>query len=97
MGQEDPAAFTAAFLKGFLPGYFSEFDLDPKWFREIPLFMKRREIDLYAVIHRSFDVENLDDPWCIWYLEGRKERLDNGIPYLAYDFEGFDLQAYLQP
>lgn len=26
-------------------------------------FMKLREIDLYTVIHRSFDVNNLDDPW----------------------------------
>lgn len=92
MGQEDPAEFTEKFLSGFLPGYFSEYDLESKWFREIPLFMKRREIDLYAVIHRSFDVENLDDPWCIWYLNGRKERLEKQIPYLDFDFEDLDLK-----
>ena len=94
MGQEDPAGFTDYFLTGFLPGYFSEYDLGSNWFREIPLFMKRREIDLYAVIHRSFDMENLDDPWCIRYLDGRKERLEEGIPYLDFEFADLDLQKY---
>lgn len=90
MGQEDPGAFTEHFLNGFLPGYFAAYPLEQKWFKEIPLFMKMRELDLYAVIHRSFDVENLDDPWCLWYLDGRAERLPAGIPYLDFDFAGFD-------
>jgi len=94
MGQEDPASFTDNFLSGFLPGYFSEYDLGQEWFREIPYFMKRREIDLYAVIHRSFDVDDLDDPWCSWYLDGRKERLEKGIPYLDFDFANLDLKKY---
>lgn len=93
MGQEDPVAFTKGFLKGFLPGYFSAYPLDDKWFREIPLFMKMRELDLYAVIHRSFDVENLEDPWCLWYLDGRAEKLIAGQPYLEFDFEGFDYHS----
>lgn len=95
MRQDDPAAFTENFLRGFLPGYFSANSLDPKWFCEIPHFMKLREIDLYAVIHRSFDVENLEDPWCAWYLDGRKEGLENEIPYLDYDFESFDVRQYI--
>lgn len=94
LGQEDPEGFTAEFLGGFLPGYFSAYQLDPSWFEHIPLFLKRREIDLYAVIHRSFDVENLTDPWCSWYLDGRKERLLERVPVLAFDFAGFDYQAY---
>jgi Ser/Thr protein kinase RdoA (MazF antagonist) len=92
MGQDDPVSFTKMFLDGFLPGYFSANHLDLKWFEHIPLFMKRRELDLYAVIHRSFDVENLDDPWCIWYLEGRKQKLENGVPYLDFDFGRYDFQ-----
>ncbi|NQS91945.1 MAG: phosphotransferase [Chloroflexi bacterium] len=94
MGQEDPGSFTEKFLTGYLPGYYAEYNLDPKWFREIPLFMKLREIDLYAVIHRSFDVENLDDPWCIWYMDGRKENLEEELPYLDFDFEEFDFQQF---
>lgn len=94
MGQKDPPGFTERFLIGFLPGYFAAYPLELKWFQEIPLFMKMRELDLYAVIHRSFDVENLKDPWCIWYLDGRTDRLLAGKPYLEFDFKGFDYAAY---
>ncbi len=97
MGQEDPAGFIANFLSGFLPGYFPEYDFDPKWFLEIPLLLKQREIDLYAVIHRSFDVENLDGPWYLWYLDGRKDRLEKGIPYLTFNFADFDSRASAKP
>jgi hypothetical protein len=57
--------------------------------------MKLRELDLYAVIHRSFDVENLEDTWCIWYLDGRKERLEEGIPYLDFDFKKFPWDSFV--
>ena len=93
MGQEDPPAFTEHFLLGFLPGYFAAYPLELKWFKEIPLFMKMRELDLYAVIHRSFDVENLEDPWCLWFLDGRAERLLAGKPYLEFDFAGFEFTS----
>lgn len=94
MGQKDPAGFIEYFLSGFLPGYFSEYDLEHQWLQDIPLFMKMREIDLYAVIHRSFDVENLDDPWCVWYMDGRKERLEKEIPYLDFDFSNLDFLKF---
>jgi Ser/Thr protein kinase RdoA (MazF antagonist) len=94
MGQEDQAGFTRRFLDGFLPGYFVENHLDLHWFDKIPLFLKRRELDLYAVIHRSFDVENMDDPWCLWYMDGRKERVEAEIPYLEFDFSGLDLSEF---
>jgi len=95
MGQDDPEQFTNEFLDGFMPGYFTAYPLDIKWFQHIPRFMKMRELDLYAVIHRSFDVENLEDPWCIWYLDGRKKRLENEVPYLDFDFEKFDFSGFL--
>ena len=57
--------------------------------------MKLREIDLYAVIHRSFDINNLDDPWCAWYMNGRKEKIESGKPYLDYDFISLKIEDYL--
>ena len=94
MGQNDPDRFVREFLAGFLPGYYSKNQLDPSWFKEIPYFMKLREIDLYAVIHRSFDVSNLDDPWCMWYMDGRKEKLVSNLPYLDFDFQSFQIDSY---
>ena len=87
MWEEDPAGFTHQFMSHFLRGYSRENRLDPVWLREIPHFLKLREIDLYAVIHRSFDVENLQDPWCAGYMRGRRERLKDGVPYIDFKFE----------
>ena len=86
MAREDVLRFTRAFMADFLKGYTGENRLDAGWLGEIPSFLKLREIDLYAAIHRSFDVENLDDPWCIRFMDGRKQRIENGVPVIDFDF-----------
>ncbi|MBU1878637.1 MAG: hypothetical protein KJ734_06785, partial [Chloroflexi bacterium] len=86
MGAEDELAFTETFLTHFLRGYRRENRLDPRWLNEIPHFLKLREIDMYAIIHRSFDVDNLDDPWCERYMRDRKRRIEHDVPYLDFDF-----------
>ena len=73
-------------LPHFLEGYTSENRLDPKWLKEIPLFLKIREIDPYAVIHRSFDVNNIDNPWVAGFMKGRRERIERDVPFLDFDF-----------
>jgi Ser/Thr protein kinase RdoA (MazF antagonist) len=87
MGRDDQPDFLGEFLREFLRGYRRENDFNLEWLTLMPLFMKMREIDLYAVIHRSFDVHNLDDPWCARYMQGRKQRIEDGLPYLEVDFE----------
>jgi Ser/Thr protein kinase RdoA (MazF antagonist) len=87
VGKEDGPAFLDGFLPQFLRGYRRENRLDPAWLKEIPHFLKLREIDLYAIIHRSFDVENLDHPWCARYMRGRKQRIEAGLPFVDFDFE----------
>jgi len=89
MGEQDEGAFSEAFLTHFLAGYQRENGIWAEWLSKIPYFLKLREIDLYAVIHRSFDVKNLEDPWCRRYMEGRKERITDEIPYINYNFETF--------
>jgi Ser/Thr protein kinase RdoA (MazF antagonist) len=86
MGAPDEAAFTCQFMTHFLRGYYAANYLDPKWLKEIPHFLKLREIELYAVIHRDFDVNNIDDPWCVRYMRDRKERIARGVPFLDFDF-----------
>jgi Ser/Thr protein kinase RdoA (MazF antagonist) len=71
----------------FLKGYRRSNRLDPKWLKEVPYFLKMREIDLYAVIHRSFDVENLENQWCARFMDKRRSRIEQGIPYVDFDFE----------
>ncbi|MGB8647563.1 MAG: phosphotransferase [Anaerolineae bacterium] len=83
----DAAQFTREFMPHFLTGYRRENALDPHWLGEIPHFLKLREIDLYAVIHRSFDVDQIDNPWVKRYMSGRRERIENNTPYIDFDWE----------
>jgi hypothetical protein len=61
--------------------------LDFKWLKEIPNFLKIRETELYAVLHRDFEVNNIDNEWCARFMHNRKSRIENDIPYIDFDFE----------
>ena len=86
LGKEDVAGFIREFMHHFLAGYREENELDAVWLQEIPNFLKLREIDLYAIIHRSFDVENIDHPWVAMFMEGRRQRIEEQVPVFAFDF-----------
>jgi amicoumacin kinase len=76
------------FMSAFWSGYTSENNLPPSWLEHIPLFLRLREIDLYMLIHRSMDVDNLD-PWCASYMNGRREKIISGVSYCALDYASF--------
>jgi hypothetical protein len=48
--------------------------------------LKLREIDLFAVIHRSFDVEDIQDRWVASFMKNRKEMILNDVPFIDLDF-----------
>lgn len=75
--------FGRKFLAEFLSGYTLENAIEREWLLQIPHFLKLREIDLYVAIHRSMDVDNLDDPWCIDFMRGRKQNIENDVPYFV--------------
>ena len=87
VGRNDAADFIPIFMAPFLEGYIEENDLDPDYLTDILKFLKLREIDLYAVIHRSFDVDNLQDQWVANFMENRKYRIENNIPFVDFDFD----------
>jgi len=74
-------------FKNFMHGYCKENIIDPYWFELMPDFLKLREIVLYAVVHMGFDVDNLQDPWCKWYLDGRREKIEQNVPYLDLNYK----------
>ena len=84
---EDWRAFTAEFMTHFLRGYVRACPLDAAWLKEIPHFLKIREIELYAVMYRDFDVDNIDDQWCARFMQGRKSRIEHDTPFIDFDFE----------
>jgi Ser/Thr protein kinase RdoA (MazF antagonist) len=93
VGKENPGPFTEEFMPQFLKGYYLENQLDVSWLKEIPSFLKLREIDLYAVIHRSFDVENIDHPWVVMFMQDRKNRIENDVPFIDFNFSSLNIRG----
>jgi amicoumacin kinase len=83
---EDWPAFTREFMLHFLRGYVQAATLDLAWLKEIPRFLKIREIELYAVMHRDFDVNNINDEWCARFMHNRKFRIEHDMPFIDFDF-----------
>lgn len=82
----DANEFAPVFTRHFMCGYRQENTLDPRWLQEIPAFLKLREIDLYAIIRRSYDdVEHIEHRWTADFMRGRKEKIENDVPYLDVD------------
>ena len=78
------------FLNNFLKGYYQENNLDKEWLTKIPDFLKLRELELYALINRSFDLNNLD-PWSERFMKNRKEKIIQNIPFFDFDPEKLSL------
>lgn len=92
MGKRHTPEFAAEFLGHFMRGYRQESTPGEWWLRELPAFMKIREIELYAVMFREFDIADgdlskIDDAWCAAYMRGRKGLIEGDVPYLDVDFE----------
>jgi amicoumacin kinase len=75
-------AFAGEFLPHFLQGYRQVYSIEDRWLGEIPYFLKEREIELYAVIYDAFGPEPVEDAWCLNYMRGRKEKIEQDVPYL---------------
>jgi Ser/Thr protein kinase RdoA (MazF antagonist) len=76
-------------MPSFLRGYAAENALDPAWAALIPDFMKMREIDLYAIIMRSYGIapgeaDAIPHNWPRRFMQGRQERIAAGAPFLDY-------------
>lgn len=88
LGREE--AFAQKFLADFLVGYREEWEINGRWLAEMPHFMKLREIDLYAIITRDFTPEQIaGDNWLRSFMTGRRERIEQDVPYLDVDFTRF--------
>jgi Ser/Thr protein kinase RdoA (MazF antagonist) len=79
-------------MSHFLHGYVQACPLASAWLKEIPGFLKIREIELYAVLHRDFDVKNIENEWCARFMHNRKSRIEHDVPYIDFDFESLAAQ-----
>jgi len=74
------------FLKQYLNGYRKVVPIEKEMLAFIEVFMKSRELELYGLIHRSFDMNALP-PWPKNFMLGRKEKIERNEPYFSLDIE----------
>ena len=82
-------AEAEAFFPAFLDGYSRQAPIDGLMLDRMPLFLKLRELSLYAVINTHMDVDNLEDWYPIKFMAGRKARLQADLAYLPLDFSRY--------
>jgi Ser/Thr protein kinase RdoA (MazF antagonist) len=84
---EDNSEYARYFFRLFMEGYRRENNIDPIWITRIPDFMKLREMDLYIIIAKE-DIADEND-WCRRFMKGRKEKIENNVPFIDMDFSEF--------
>ncbi|MEM7111544.1 MAG: phosphotransferase [Chloroflexota bacterium] len=90
MGRGDEVAFVQQFMPQFMVGYREEWEINGRFLAEIPHFMKLREIDLFAIITRDFTPDQIvNDGWLNNFMTGRREKIEQDVPYLDIDFTQF--------
>lgn len=81
----DPLSFGAHFLEQLLRGYCTQMPLDAFWITQLPDFLKLLEIGVYVMLYRDYDPATADG-WVSKFMPGRRERIEQALPYVDLDF-----------
>lgn len=76
------------FFENFLSGYLEYNGIPKLWLSRLPLFIKFREMELYTVIHRSFNLRELPT-FERNFMENRKTFIESNVPFIDIDFTKF--------
>ena len=74
------------FMEHFMRGYRDETALSDEWLKRLPLFLRLREVIVYAGMHRSYDMTKLDD-WTRDYLTYSRSRIEQGLSIVEGNYE----------
>lgn len=86
--EDDRLTFAQEFLPPFLKGYAQENKLDPVWLKELPHFMKLREIYLYAIAVYISKTQP-DVEWTGNYINMLRQSVDENLAYIDLDFSQY--------
>jgi len=81
----DREGFALDFLRPLLGGYLAENKLDPVWFTQLPVFAKLLEINIFGSLGPAYIPGK--DWWMDKFMPGRRERIQNDVPYLNINFK----------
>jgi Ser/Thr protein kinase RdoA (MazF antagonist) len=78
-------AFARHFMHHYLAGYREENKIDHYWQGYIPIFLKLKEICVYAPLVGHPEVDQ-PESWVGRFMVGRAERIANNVPYVDINF-----------
>jgi Ser/Thr protein kinase RdoA (MazF antagonist) len=68
-----------------MDGYSKENTLNQEALKQIPLFLKLREMVLFSAVYRSFDFDEMS-PWWQEKLKFMTHQIRHDLPFLDMDF-----------
>jgi amicoumacin kinase len=78
---------VSRFMAEFLDGYSQEHTLDPFWVRQLPLFVRLRQIILYAELHRISGQDSRPlHPWRQALFSHARHTLEHDLPPIDFSF-----------
>ena len=81
------ATFAAGLLNAYLPAYAAARgwpSIPEGWLASLPLLLQLKEIAIYLLVYGDYEAGD-DDPWVKRFMVGRRERIENAVPYVALD------------
>lgn len=78
-GKKDRETQALRFLEHYMKGYYQENSIDEFWLKQIPLFLKLREIIVYTGMYRSTELTQMNQ-WGLDFISESKVRIENSIP-----------------
>lgn len=83
----DKRELATKFLTNLLKGYSSENSISSNLISQLPDFLKLLEIGIYILVYKDYNPKDRES-WIGKFMDGRKNRIENDIPYIELDFEG---------
>ena len=82
---EDRDEVVRRFMHEWFEGYSQEYQLDRFWLKQIPLFLRLRQLILYTTICRSSDLSKLS-PWGQRFMAFARTNIEADEPVIDYNF-----------
>lgn len=78
---EERRKIAENFMNCFWRGYNKENKLEPKWIEQIPLFLKFREMLVFSVLCKKWDINNLNEKQSELF-NYMKYSIENDVPFI---------------
>ncbi len=83
LAEDEATQFIEWFAPSFFDGYRAHHRLSAEQLDWIPLFMRYREVDIYATLYRDGEQDS-DHWWTKAFMNGRRERIAAARPVVEY-------------